>query len=306
MADPHRVLILGGGFGGLNAAQALKRAPVEITVLDKRNFHLFQPLLYQVATGSLSPGEIAAPIRAVLRRQKNTRVLLGEAADIDPIAKRIVLKDGSWLPYDSLIVAIGSESSYFGHDAWSQWAPALKTIEDATAIRHKILMAFETAERIADPAERTAWLTFVIVGAGATGVELAGTLGEIAHHTLKGDFRSIRPADAKILVVDGGSKVLSSYPDDLSLKAKEQLMKLGAEVRTGLTVVQVDSNGVTLKDKSGVEQHIVSHTVIWAAGVAVSEFGRQLAKRTNAETDRSGRIKVEPDLTVRGFPNIFV
>lgn len=305
MADKHRVLILGGGFGGLYAAQALRRSPVEVTILDRRNFHLFQPLLYQVATGSLSPGEVAAPLRAVLRKHKNTRVLLGEAVDIDPAAKRVLLKDGGTIEYDSLIVATGSQTAYFGHDEWRQWAPSLKSVEEATQIRHKILLAFEVAERITDPAERTAWLTFVIVGGGATGVELAGALGEIANETLKHDFRSIRPQDARIIVVDGGQRPLASYPEDLSHKAERSLLKLGAQVRTGVMVTCVDGNGVTLKTKSGSE-HIASHTVIWAAGVTASDFGRQLAKRTNAETDKPGRIKVGGELTIPDHPDIFV
>jgi NADH dehydrogenase len=296
---------LGGGFGGLYAAQALRRAPVEVTLLDRRNFHMFQPLLYQVATGSLSPGEIAAPLRAVLRRHKNTRVLLGDAVDIDPEAKHVLLRDGGHVDYDSLIVATGSQSAYFGHDEWREWAPSLKSIEEATQIRHKILLAFEVAERISDPDERRAWLTFVIVGAGATGVELAGALGEIANETLKTDFRSIRPQDARIIVVDGGSRPLASYPEDLSHKAERSLLKLGAQVRTGVMVTGVDANGVTLKTKSGQER-IPSHTVIWAAGVAVSEFGKQLAKRTGAESEKSGRIKVKADLTIPNYPDIFV
>ncbi|HEX3684869.1 MAG TPA: NAD(P)/FAD-dependent oxidoreductase [Bryobacteraceae bacterium] len=305
MAEKHRVLILGGGFGGLYAAKALRHAPVELTVLDRRNFHMFQPLLYQVATGSLSPGDVAAPLRAVLRKQKNTRVLLGDAADIDPAAKRVLLRDGGEIEYDSLIVATGAQSAYFGHDEWREWAPSLKSVEEATQIRHKILLAFEVAERVADPAERTAWLTFVIVGAGATGVELAGALGEIANETLKHDFRSIRPQDARIIVVDGGERPLASYPEDLSKKAERSLLKLGAQVRTGVVVTGVDGNGVTLKTKSGSE-HIASHTVIWAAGVMASEFGQQLAKRTGVETDKPGRIRVNADLTIPNYPDIFV
>lgn len=305
MAQRHRVVILGGGFGGLYAAQALKRAPVEVTLIDHRNFHLFQPLMYQVATGSLSPGEIAAPLRSVLNRQKNTQVLLGEAVDIDPDTKQILLKDGGVIEYDSLIVATGSQSAYFGHEEWREWAPSLKSVEEATMIRHKILLAFEAAERIHDPDERRTWLTFVIVGAGATGVELAGALGEIANHTLKNDFRSIRPQDARIIVVDSAPRVLSSYPEDLSRKAERSLVKLGVRVRNGVMVTGVDADGVTLKTKSGTER-LASHTVIWAAGVAISEFGRQLAKRTGAETDRGGRIKVSPDLTIPHYPDIFV
>lgn len=305
MNQKHRVLILGGGFGGLYAAQALKRAPVEVTLVDRRNFHLFQPLLYQVATGSLSPGEIAAPLRGILRKQPNTCVLLGEAADIDPSAKQVTLKDGGVLPYDSLIVATGSQSTYFGNDQWCDWAPALKSIEQATTIRHKILAAFEEAERTTNPEERQAWLTFVIVGAGATGVELAGALGEIARHTLKNDFRSIHPPDARILVLDTASRVLSTYPEDLSKKAEQALLRLGARVLTSVKVTCVDQNGVTIETSSG-PHHIPSHTVIWAAGVAVSDFAKTLAKRTNAETDRGGRIKVQGNLTVPNYPDIFV
>jgi NADH:ubiquinone reductase (H+-translocating) len=305
MADKHRVLILGGGFGGLYAAQELKHAPVEVTLLDRRNFHLFQPLLYQVATGSLSPGEIAAPLRSVLSKQKNTRVLLGEAVDIDPSRKQVLLKDGSAVEYEWLIVATGSQSAYFGHDDWREWAPSLKSVEEATMIRHKILLAFEAAERTQDPEERKAWLTFVIVGAGATGVELGGALGEIANQTLKNDFRSIRPQDARILVVDTATRVLSSYPEDLSRKAEKSLLKLGVRVRGGVMVTEIDAEGVTLKTKSGSER-VPTRTVIWAAGVTPSEFGRQLVKRTEAETDKGGRIKVKPDLTIPNYPDIFV
>jgi len=305
MPDKHRVVILGGGFAGLYAAQALKRAPLDVTLIDRRNYHLFQPLLYQVATGSLSPGEIAAPIRSVLSNQRNTSVLLGEAVDIDPVAKQVSLKDGAAIPYDSLIVATGSQGSYFGHDEWKSWAPGLKSIEDATTIRHKILLAFEAAERTADPVERCTWLTFVIVGAGPTGVELAGALGEIANHTLKHDFRSIRSQDARIIIVDGSPRTLSTYPEDLSKRAEQQLLRLGARVRTGVTVTSVDEDGVTLKTATGPE-HIASHTVIWAAGVAVTEFARTLAKKTSAETDRAGHIKVAPDLSIPNFPDIYV
>jgi len=306
MADPHRVVILGGGFGGLYAAQRLKHAPVQVTVIDRRNFHLFQPLLYQVATGALSPGEISAPIRGILSKQRNTRVLLGETSDIDPDAKRVTLKDGAQVSYDTLIVATGSQSSYFGNNHWKDWAPPLKTVEDATTIRHKILLAFEAAERVHDPEERQAWLTFVIVGAGATGAELAGSLGEIANETLKHDFRSIRPQDARIIVVDGAPRTLMAYPEDLSRKAETQLIRLGVRIRCGVKVVGVDSSGVAIQTSKGEHEHIPSRTVIWAAGVAVSDFGRVLAERTHAETDRSGRIKVAPDLTIPTRPDIFV
>jgi len=304
MANRHRVVILGAGFGGLYAAKALKHAPVHVTVIDRRNYHLFQPLLYQVATGSLSPGEIAAPIRGILAKQKNTRVLLDEAVDIDPTGKTVVLHDER-IAYDSLIIATGSKGSYFGHDAWSKYAPPVKGIENATTIRHKLLFAFESAERISDPAERQAWLTFVIVGAGATGVELAGALGEIAHHTLKDDFRSIDPRTAKILVLDSAKRILSTFPEDLSRHAKKSLEKLGATIRTEVLVTNVDENGVTVKTPTG-EEHISSHTVIWAAGVTASDFGRQLAKRTGAQTEKGGRIVVDQSLTIPGYADIFV
>src|SRR5881296_4551106 len=207
MDKKHRVVILGGGFGGLAAAQKLKRAPVEVTLIDRRNYHLFQPLLYQVATGSLSPGQIAAPLRSVLSRQKNTRVLMGEVVDLAPVVKRVVLADGATFEYDSLIVAAGSQTSYYGHDLWREWAPGMKSVEEATNIRHKILYAFEVAERLSDPAQRRAWLTFVIVGAGPTGVELAGAIGEIARQTLKHDFRSINPKEAQIILMDSAARV---------------------------------------------------------------------------------------------------
>jgi NADH:ubiquinone reductase (H+-translocating) len=301
----HRVLILGGGFAGLNAAQKLKRAPVEVTLLDRRNFHLFQPLMYQVATGSLSPGEIAAPLRGVLSRQKNAEVLLGEAVNIEPDAKRVILRDGAAFEYDSLIVATGSKTSYYGKDEWREWAPSLKTVEEATAIRHKILYAFEWAERSTTEAEAREWLTFVIVGAGATGLELAGALAEIANETLKHDFRRINPTEARIILVEGGDRVLASYPPDLSAKAEELVKKLGVEVRKGLMVTEIDANGVTYKkgDESG---RFAAKTVLWAGGVTMTTFGRKLAERTHAETDRSGRIKVSPDLTVPKYPNIFI
>jgi NADH dehydrogenase len=305
MAPRHRVLILGGGFAGLNAAQKLKRAPVELTLLDRRNFHLFQPLLYQVATGSLSPGEIAAPLRGVLSRQKNAEVLLGEAVDIDPDAKRVILRDGAALEYDSLIVATGSKTSYYGNEVWRDWAPSLKTVEEATAIRHKILYAFEWAERSATEAEARAWLTFVIVGAGATGLELAGALAEIANETLKHDFRRINPTEARIILVEGGERVLAAYPSDLSAKAEKLVKKLGVEIRKGVMVTGVDGNGVTYKEGDQVKK-FAAKTVLWAGGVVITAFGKKLGERTQAETDRSGRIKVKPDLTVPNYPNIFI
>jgi NADH dehydrogenase len=305
MEQKQRVVILGGGFGGLNAAQKLKRAPVDVTLIDRRNFHLFQPLMYQVATGSLSPGEIAAPLRGVLSKQKNTQVLLGEAADIDPEGKRVVLRDGAVFPYDSLIVATGSKTSYYGKDEWREWAPSLKSVEEATAIRHKILYAFECAERAETEEEARAWLTFVIVGAGATGMELAGALAEIANETLRHDFRRINPREARILLVEGGPRVLPAFPEDLSEKAEKLVSKLGVEVKKNVMVTCIDGDGVTYK--SGEESmSLPAKTVLWAGGVTTNEFGRKLAERTKAETDRSGRIKVTPDLTVPGFEDIFI
>ncbi len=305
MGQRHRVVILGGGFGGLNAAQTLKRAPVDITLIDRRNFHLFQPLLYQVATGSLSPGEIAAPLRGVLSRQKNARVLLGEAVDLNPQARRVLLRDGDSAEYDSLIVATGSQPSYYGSDAWSEWAPSLKTVEDATAIRHKILYAFERAERTTSEEEVCSWLTFVIVGAGATGLELAGALAEIARQTLRNDFRRIQPQKASILLVEVGPRVLNAYPEDLSAKAEKLVARLGVQVLKSVQVTRIDRDGVTYK--SGEESRVIAaKTVLWAGGVQATEFGRTLAARTGAETDRTGRIQVNPDLTIPNFPQIYV
>ncbi len=310
MAEKHRVVILGGGFSGLYAAQALKKAAADITLIDRRNFHLFQPLLYQVATGSLSPGEISAPIRGVLNKQKNTNVLLGEAVDIDPRSKQVILRDGASISYDTLIAATGSQGSYFGHDNWKEWAPGLKSIEDATAIRHKLLFAFEAAERVHDiPEERRAWLTFVIVGAGATGVELAGALGEIANETLRHDFKYIKPEEAQIIVVDGSPRVLPAFPEDLSRKAENSLLKLGVRVRNNIRVVSVDGDGIDYEsERNGVSMkgRIHAKTVLWAAGIAVSPFTRTLAQKTGAETDKQGRIKVSPHLTVPNYPDIFV
>jgi NADH dehydrogenase len=305
MPQPHRVIVLGGGFGGLSAVQKLKRAPVEVILIDRRNFHLFQPLMYQIATGSLSPGEIAAPLRGVLSRQKNTQVLLGEVSDIDPAAKKIQLLDGAVFDYDSLIVATGSQTSYYGNDAWREWAPSLKSVEEATAIRHKILYAFERAERAATHEESRAWLTFVIVGAGATGLELAGALAEIANETLKHDFRHIDPREARILLVEGGPRVLPSFPEDLSAKAEKLVTKLGVEVMKGVMVTTIDANGVTFRRGDKTES-LAAHTVLWAGGVETTTFGRKLAQCTHAETDKSGRIKVNPDLTIPNHPDIFI
>lgn len=305
MSGQHRILVLGGGFGGLVAAQTLKRADAQVTLIDKRNFHLFQPLLYQVATGSLSPGEIAAPLRSVLSRQKNTEVLLGEAHDLDPVSKTVTLFDGTVFPYDSLIVATGSKTSYYGKDQWREDAPSLKTIEEATAIRHKLLYAFERAERSDTEAEARAWLTFVIVGAGATGLELAGAIAEIARETLRHDFRRIRPEEARIILLEGGPRVLSSYPDDLSTKAEQLVTRLGVEIRKNAFVTVIDSRGLDFKHGDTVGR-LDAKTILWTGGVVVTSFGRRLAERTSAPTDKSGKIKVLPDLTIPNFPDIFV
>jgi NADH:ubiquinone reductase (H+-translocating) len=305
MPDQHRVIILGGGFGGLLAAQKLKNAPVQVKLFDRRNFHLFQPLMYQVATGSLSPGEIAAPLRSVLHKQKNTEVLLGEAADIDPAKNRIKLHDGAEFAYDSLIVATGSQTSYYGNDAWRESAPSLKSVEEATAIRHKILLAFECAERATKREDVKAWLTFVIVGAGATGLELAGALAEIANETLRHEFRNINPSEARILLVEGGPRILPAFPEDLSAKAEKLVSRLGVEILKGVKVTRIDDEGVTLERPTGSES-LRAKTVLWAGGVTINEFGKKLAERVHAQTDRIGRIPVTPQLTVPNYPNIFV
>jgi NADH dehydrogenase len=301
----HRVVIVGGGFGGLYAAKALRRAPVELTLLDRRNFHLFQPLLYQVATGGLSPANIAAPLRAVLKRQRNTRVLMGEAVGFDLPGRAVLLKDGSHLPYDSLLVAAGATHHYFGHSEWEKFAPSLKTVEDATAMRRRILYAFEAAERLSDPAERQAWLTFVIVGGGPTGVELAGTVGEVAHSTLRNNFRAIDPAAARILLVEGLDRVLSTFPAKLSGKAAQALGRLGVTVLTGALVTDVRPDGVTLR-RGGRTEEVRTHTVLWGAGVEASPLAKALARASGAELDRAGRVVVGPDLTLPGHPEVFV
>jgi NADH:quinone reductase (non-electrogenic) len=305
MPEKHRILILGGGFGGLVAAQTLKRANAEITLIDKRNFHLFQPLLYQVATGSLAPSEIAAPLRSVLRRQKNVEVLLGEAVDLDPTANTAVLRDGGVFRYDSLIIATGSQTSYYGKDQWRDDAPSLKTVEEATAIRHKLLYAFERAERSATEEEARAWLTFVIVGAGATGLELAGALAEIARDTLRHDFRRIRPEEARIILLEGGPRVLGTYPEDLSAKAEQLVTRLGVEVRKNTFVSDIDAHGLNYKHDETTSR-LEAKSILWTGGVNTTAFGRRVAERTSAETDKSGKIKVLPDLTVPNFPDIFV
>ncbi len=304
MATRQRVVILGGGFGGLSAAQKLKRAPVDVTLIDRCNYHLFQPLLYQVATGSLSPANISGPLRQVLKHNKNTTVLLGEAVDIDPANHQVILSDGA-IGYDTLIVATGSSHQYFGHDDWEKFAPGLKTIEDATDMRARILLAFEAAERETDPEKLKEWMTFVIVGAGPTGAELAGALGEIANDTLKHDFRRINPTEAQIILVEGTDRVLPSYPPNLSEAARKMLERLKVTVRTGAMVTDVKAHSVTIKcgDHSEI---IPTRTILWAAGVLASPLGLALAKRLGTKTDRAGRVMVDPDMTVPGHPEIFV
>ncbi len=300
-----RIVILGGGFGGLNAALALRRADAEVTLIDRRNFHLFQPLLYQVATGGLSPGDITAPLRAVLSNQRNTKVLLGDASDLDAANRRVLLKDGGSVEYDALIIATGARNFYFGHDAWADDAPGLKSIEDATDIRRKIFYAFEAAEREADPAKRRAWLTFIVVGGGPTGVELAGALAEVANDTLRHDFRDIDPTDARILLLDGGTRLLAAFPEELSEKAERSLLKLGVRTRTHVSVTGIDPAGVNIQTANGPD-YIPCGTVLWAAGVAASEWGKILADRAGATLDRQGRVMVEPDLSIKGHPEIFI
>ena len=299
-------MIIGGGFGGLYAARQLgKDRRVDVTLVDRRNFHLFQPLLYQVATGALSPGEIAQPLRSILRKRKNTTVLLGEAVALDPVKREVVLSDGGPIGYDSLIVATGAHFSYFGHDDWARHAQGLKSIDDALEIRRRILIAFEAAEREADPARREAWMTFVVVGGGPTGAELAGALGEIANDTLKRDFRSIDPSHARIILVEAMDRILPPYPPDRSASAKRQLERLGVDVRTSTKVIDLDDRSVRV-EAGGAEETIPTRTTLWAAGVLVTSFVKVIAEATGAETDRAGRILVGPELTVPGHPEIFV
>jgi NADH dehydrogenase len=310
MRRPH-VVIIGGGFGGLTAARALAKAPVTVTLVDRRNHHLFQPLLYQVATAALNPGDIAYPIRGVLAEQPNARVLLAEARAIDPVRRRVQLDDGE-LAYDYLIVATGATHSYFGKD-WAGAAPGLKSIEDALEIRRRIFLAYEAAERESDPAAQREWLTFAVVGAGPTGVELAGALGEIGLHTLAHDFRSIDPTQVRVLLFEAGDRVLAAYPPKLSEAARRSLERRRVEVRTGTLVTAIDDRGLTVSAggaaggvpggvPGGVEERVGARTVLWAAGVEASPLGAQLG----APRDRAGRVEVSPDLSVPGHPEVFV
>jgi NADH dehydrogenase len=312
----HRVTIVGGGFGGLYAARRLGRdARIDLTVVDRRNHHLFQPLLYQVATGALAPGEIAQPLRSILRRHANTTVLLGEAIGLDPVRREVQLSDGGPIPYDTLVVATGARHSYFGHDEWARFAPGLKSIDDATEIRRRILIAFEAAEREHVPERRREWMTFVVVGGGPTGVELAGALGEIANDTLRRDFRSINSRDATIILVEAMDRILPMYPPGRSESARRQLHRLGVDVRTGTRVTGIAEHEVTVETGAGTgaggsgepaRETIPAHTVLWAAGVQASSFAKAVAAATGAETDRAGRIKVGADLTIPGHSEIFV
>ena len=296
MAALPRVVIVGGGFGGLAAARALARAPAAVTLVDRQNHHLFQPLLYQVATAGLSPAEIAYPIRRILRRQRNARVLLGEAVAIDVAAKRVRLSDGE-IPYDHLILAAGAGHSYFGQDDWELHAPGLKTLEDALEIRRRVLLAFEKAEREEDPEVRRSWLTFVVIGGGPTGVEMAGAFADIARHTLVRDFRRIDPRTARVILVEAGPRVLPVYPEALSQKAKLQLEALGVQVWTESPVTGIDGTGVRVGG-----DRVAARTVVWAAGVQASPLARSLG----APLDRAGRVRVAADLTVPGEPAVFV
>ncbi len=292
-------------MAGLYAAKTLRRASVEVTLIDRRNFHLFQPLLYQVAAGQLSAGDIAAPLRSVFRDQKNARVLLGEVSDLFPDEHLLELSDGERIPYDSLIVAAGARNTFFGHDSWEDSAPGLKTIEDGTHIRHKILYAFEAAEREPDPEKRRAWLTFLIVGGGPTGVELAGAIGEIANDVMHGEFRSIDPNEARILLVEGGPRILATFAPDLSKAAEKSLIELGVRTRVNVRVTEINSQGARIHTDQG-EDFISARTVLWAAGVQAAEITLRLRDRAGAKLDRSGRVMVDADCAIPGHPEIFV
>ncbi|NJP12625.1 MAG: NAD(P)/FAD-dependent oxidoreductase [Leptolyngbyaceae cyanobacterium RU_5_1] len=302
--SPHRVVIVGGGFGGLYAAKMLGRSSAHVTLIDKRNFHLFQPLLYQVATGTLSPADISSPLRGILSDSQNTRILMDEVVDVDPQQQTVITR-GQQLEYDTLIVATGVSHHYFGNDHWKTTAPGLKTVEDALDMRRRIFMAFEAAEKESDPEKRKAWLTFVIVGGGPTGVELAGAIAELAFNTLKRDFRTIDTTETRILLLEGMDRILPPYPPELSEKAAISLAKLGVSVQTKTLVTNIADNVVTAKQGDQIEQ-IPAKTILWAAGVKASSLGQVLCDRTGVGLDRVGRVMVEPDLSISGYPNIFV
>lgn len=299
----HQVVIVGGGFGGLTTAQQLRWVDCEVTLVDRRNFHLFQPLLYQVATGGLSPSNIATPLRAILKHQQNARVVLGEVVDIDPANRRLILADDE-LPYDTLVLATGSTQHYFGNDQWKAKAPGLKTIEDALEIRRRVFLSFETAERLESPESRTPYMTFVVVGAGPTGVELAGAMAELARYTLKKEFRRIDTSEARILLVEGEPRVLNGYDETMADRAQKSLEQLGVELRLGCHVVEVADDHVALKCGEETET-IATHSVLWGAGVKASPLGQKLAQAIGCETDRGGRLIVQPDCSVKGSPEIF-
>jgi NADH dehydrogenase len=307
----HRVVVVGGGFGGLQAVQKLHRGPLEVTLIDRRNFHLFQPLTYQVATGALSPGEIAYPLRAIFKRHSNVRVLLANVADVDLDGRRVHLESvgevpaPASVPYDTLIVAGGSAYSYFGHDEWREFAAEVKSLESAVAVRSRILSAFEAAEMESDPDRRAAWLTFAIVGAGPTGVEMAGQIAELARDTLRLDFDAVDPRNGRILLIEALDRVLTSFPRSLSAKAQRSLERLGVTPMLGLTVVGIDAESVTVSDGAGSTQRIPARTVIWAAGVTASKLAARLGELSGAELDRAGRITVQADLTLPGHPEVF-
>ncbi len=310
-AGAHRVVVVGGGFGGLQAALALRRAPVEVTLVDRRNFHLFQPLTYQVATGALSPGEIAYPLRAIFKRRPNVRVVLAEVADFDLEARELHLRPvgdvpaPASLPYDTLIVSGGSRYSYFGHDEWRADATEVKSLESALVLRSRLLTAFEAAEAEPDAERRAAWLTFVVVGAGPTGVEIAGQIAELGRDTLRRDFRAADPRTARILLVEAADRVLTTFPGSLSAKAARSLERLGVTPLLSHTVIGVDADGVTVDTGDGSTERIPGRTVVWAAGVTASRLASRLGELAGAERDRSGRVTVEPDLTLPGRPEVF-
>ncbi len=300
MNEKKRVVVVGGGFAGLWAVRALRKAPVEITLIDRSNHHLFQPLLYQVATAGLAAPSIAAPLRHILRDQENATVLMGEVTGIDTNTRQVSLAQRQ-IPYDYLLVASGATHAYFGHDDWERYAPGLKNLDDAFAIRARILAAFEQAEAAAGDDTCQACLTFAVIGGGPTGVELAGTLAEIARHTLAGDFRNIDPRRARVLLIEAGPRVLSAFPEDLSEKARKQLEKLGVEVRTGAAVSEIGPDYLVFGG-----ERVAARTILWAAGVAASPLGKQLARTPGVELDRAGRVRVQPDLSLPGHANVFV
>ncbi|HTI75477.1 MAG TPA: NAD(P)/FAD-dependent oxidoreductase [Mycobacterium sp.] len=307
--ERHKVVIIGSGFGGLNAAKALKHADVDIKMIARTTHHLFQPLLYQVATGIISSGEIAPPTRIILRKQKNVQVLLGNVTHIDLASKTIkseLLGHTYVTPYDSLIIAAGAGQSYFGNDHFAEWAPGMKTVDDALELRGRILGAFEQAERSSDPARREKLLTFTVVGAGPTGVEMAGQIAELADHTLKGAFRHIDSTQAKVILLDAAPAVLPPMGEKLGKKAAARLEKMGVDIQLGAMVTDVDRNGITVKDSDGTIRRIESATKVWSAGVSASPLGRDLADQSDVELDRAGRVKVQPDLSLPGYPNVFV